>query len=507
MTEDFDRGILSYLDTHHIRGIFDFEFGNQRGLLSWRDNEYLKQQFTQVAIEHKITNPFEIYQRLLDDLNSIVDLERIQSIRFDLSLNPEMLEFVKESLFLVTSQEDDLIKYESVTVPTALIRQTLGSAFIRRFHDITTEYETLRQKLLHILRSKEYQAIAAIERFLKNIIGQDFVFRLGAPAPDGHPQIDVTIERAFTSPLRRISAGTIRLIALACILTADPLIHQIVIIDNPGLFLHPRGERLLARRLESLVTAKTHQFFLSTHSPRFLIGHAHLVELRDGWTNVERIRGKRSIRKIVKLLGIRPSDSLGSDVVVFVEGRTDARVLRVFEDKIYHMHPETSKLRISYTPVGGWTNMKYVLSLELLKTKFVRSRAVAITDGDIIETNTYAKIKQNWFDVFNKEGDFFSLNEECIESLFLNNHMVFIRLLEQKKDSRLPSLVELNAFIETRRNRGISDKIITRDIITKFNIGKRYSSTIAEKLAKQFKQTEIPQYLVDFFKIHILEYE
>ena len=24
MTEDFDRGILSYLDTNHIRGIFDF---------------------------------------------------------------------------------------------------------------------------------------------------------------------------------------------------------------------------------------------------------------------------------------------------------------------------------------------------------------------------------------------------------------------------------------------------------------------------------------------------
>ena len=43
--EDFDRGILSYLDSNHIDGSFDFLTHKTRGLLLWRNNEYLKQQF------------------------------------------------------------------------------------------------------------------------------------------------------------------------------------------------------------------------------------------------------------------------------------------------------------------------------------------------------------------------------------------------------------------------------------------------------------------------------
>jgi hypothetical protein len=252
--------------------------------------------------------------------------------------------------------------------------------------------------------------------------------------------------------------------------------------------------------------AKSRQFLFSTHSPRLLIGHAHLVELRNGWTNVERIKGKKSMRKVVNLLGIRPSDSFGSDIVVFVEGRTDARVFRVFEDKISRAQPQLPRIRISYTAVGGWTNIKYVLSLELLKTKFVRSRAVAITDGDITDSKSFEKVKGNWLNVFTEEGTFFSLNEKCIESLFLNNPLVFIRLIEEKNRNS-PSLSELAEFISNRRDRGLSDKIITKDIVIKYKISRKYSSTVAERLSRQFKVEEIPKYLLRFFLRNILSYE
>jgi predicted ATP-dependent endonuclease of OLD family len=277
-----------------------------------------------------------------------------------------------------------------------------------------------------------------------------------------------------------------------------------MINDNPELYLHPRGERILARKLESL--SKTRQFFFSTHSSRLLIGHAYLVELRNGWTNTERIGGRRAMKKVVGLLGIRPSDSFGSDIVVFVEGRTDSRVFQVFEDNIYKLNPELPKLRVSYIGVGGWTNMKYVLSVELLKSKFVRSRALAITDGDIVGSNTFEKVKQNWREVFENDGDFFSLKEECIESLFLNNPEVFIRLLQGRKENP-PLITEFKQFIEKRRNRGVSDKSILRELIVKFNIGRKYSSSVAEKLAKRFEVSEIPDYIVEFFKSHILYYE
>ena len=150
--------------------------------------------------------------------------------------------------------------------------------------------------------------------------------------------------------------------------------------------------------------------------------------------------------------------------------------------------------------------MKYVLSIELLKSKFVRSRALAITDGDIVSTKSYEKVKQNWQDVFQKDGDFFSLQEECIESLFLNNPRVFIRIIRQKERPS-PSLAEIEQFIHQRRNHGLSDKTITREIVIKYNIGRKYSSSIAERLANQFKEEEIPTYLAEFYKSHILQYE
>ncbi len=503
ITEDFDRSILSYLDTDHIHGTFNFQLDQQRGLHPWKDNEFLKQNFIQTAFKYKIINPFDVFEIFLDDLNSIVDLAQIRALEFNLTLNPGFLEFISETMQLHLESEE-IIRYESVNVPVPMIRESIGSTFIRRFHDIDVEYETLRDNLLNILQGRDHHSISSIEKFLKEIIDQDFVFQEGGSSPDGKPQIDVTIERSFTSPLWRISGGTVRLIALACLLTTDPTSDQIIILDNPGLFLHPRGERGLARKLESF--AKSRQFFFSTHSSRLLIGHAHLVELKNGWTNVERIRGRKSMKKIVKLLGIRPSDSLGSDIVVFVEGRTDSRVFRVFEDKICRSFSELPKVRVSYVGVGGWTNMKYVLSIELLKSKFVRSRALAITDGDIVGSKNYEKIKQNWFDVFHMEGDFFSLKEECIESIFLNNPEVFIRL-NAEKDKLYPSLSEINEFIEKRRNRGVSDKTITRELVIKYNIGRKYSSALAEGLARQFKDREIPNYLVDFYKTHVLQYE
>ncbi|MHA1542237.1 MAG: ATP-dependent nuclease [Candidatus Hodarchaeales archaeon] len=462
--EDFDRGILSYLDSNHIDGSFDFLTHKTKGLLLWRNNEYLKQQFTETAIAFKM---------------------------------------VSESLFFGLSSEE-YIKYESINVPITIVRQAVGSAFIKRFHDVASEFEALRSEIVSILKGKDHQRITAIEKFLKEIIGQEFIFQIGGKDPDGKTQIEVTIERAFSGPMWRISSGTIRIIALACLLTSNPMTRQIILIDNPGLFLHPRGERNLARELEKL--AKSRQFLFSTHSPRLLIGHAHLVELKNGWTNVERIKGRKSMRKVVNLLGIRPSDSFGSDIVIFVEGRTDARVFRVLEDKISRAQTQLPRIRISYTAVGGWTNIRYILSLELLRTKFVRSRAVAITDGDIVGSKSYEKVKDNWDNVFSDRGKFFSLREECIESLFLNNPIVFVRLIAEKSGIP-PSLSELQEKIGKRRNRGLSDKTITKDLVIKYKISGKYSSTVAERLARQFEVSEIPSYLTEFYEKNIFRYD
>ena len=502
--EDFSKSILSYLNTNFINGIFEFSLDKENGVQFWKGNEKLKTQFIHAAVEQNLNNPFDIYENFIDEVSSIVDIDNINKVTFNFSLNPEFLEFIQESLIFEVKNKEYL-KYESVNVPISIIRQAVGSTYIRRFRYSNLDYENTRLGLLNILRGKEYQTISTIESFLRSIIGQEFIFKIGERDLEGKHQIDVTIERAFSSPLWRISESTQRLISIACLMTSDPSIHQIIIIDNPGLYLHPRGERALARKIESLT--KHRQMFFSTHSSRLLIGQAYMVELRRGWSQVERIKGKKMMRKVVKLLGIRPSDSFGSDIVVFVEGRTDSRVFRIFEEKIREDKPELPRTRVSYIGVGGWTNMKYILSLELIKTKFVQSKAIAITDGDIVNSNTYLKLMKNWEEVFGNKQGFFSLKEESIESLFLNTPEVIHRYFVIEKQKKDVSVEEITGLIISYRKKGISDKTILQELLLKLDFAKRYTSKIAYQLANQFNLNEIPSYLKDFIEYNILTYE
>ncbi len=494
---DFDRNILSYLgDSTSVYG--DFKLSIDYNIKEWIKNDELNEYFTLTARYYKHKKSQDFLINFIEYISSFLNLEKVSALEFNLTLNPEFLSFVDEKLFFHINNEEK-IPFISSDLPVSIIQQAIGSAFFRRFHDITSEYEMLNDNLLRLIKNKQYNELSTIERFLKEIIDQEFVFELGQ-SQSNQQEIEVTIERAFTSPLWRISSSTIRIIALAYMLTSKDVNH-IIILDEPETHLHPRGERKLARKIESL--SLLHQIFFSTHSTRFLIGHAYLVDLRKGWTYVYPIQGEKSMKKVVKLLGVRPSDTFGSDVVVFVEGRTDARVYRVFETLLNQDLSNSSMNRISYIGVGGWTNMKFILSIELLKSKFVRSHAVAITDGDIrIENNeTYLRVKKNWNAVF-PEGTFFSLEEESVESLFLNNPDSILRLALIKKVD-ITSIENIKQNIVKKRNRGISDKQILREIAEKY-FGRRYSSSFAEMLAKTFKRDEIPSYLVEFFIHQIL---
>jgi ABC-type branched-subunit amino acid transport system ATPase component len=484
--------ILSYISkTNTIRGMFELKV--DKSLDSWRKNNYIREIFASTAFLHTQKRSHDSFNRILEDLESITNLSTITGFKFAMILPQERL--ISKLECYLRLKNDELIPFESNDLP--IIQQAIGSAFIRRFHE-TSEQEFLNENIMRIIKDKDYQAITAIESFLKDVVGQKFVFELGEYHDHGQ-YVEVTIEQAFTSPLWRMSTGTIRIISLAYLLTASP-VNQIIIIDNPGLHLHPKGQRKLARRLVKF--SRDHQLIFSTHSTRLLIGHAYLVELIKGWTKVRQIHGEKSMKKVVKLLGIRPSDSFGSDVVVFVEGRTDSRVFRVFEDTLIGDQSRVPHRRVSYIGVGGWTNMKFILSIELMKSKFVQSRALAITDGDIVGTENYFKIKKNWESVF-PESSFFSLKEESIESLFLNNPVVFSRESTKVRNNS-PSIDELKELITKRREGGVSDKNITREIIEKY-FGRRYTSSVAEILAKKFMIHEIPEYIVKFFTEFILQ--
>ncbi|WP_455140088.1 ATP-dependent nuclease [Candidatus Hodarchaeum mangrovi] len=486
--------LLSYFgDSKSISGEFHLRVNDD--IQSWQDNEILRNIFVETAKFYRYSQANQIFDEFLDLLTQITSHGEISHFVFNLSLQKELYTILEKKIYLQL-RNGEKIPFPEEKVAPEIIQEFFSRAFFSYFQTDSDFNRSLHTNLLNLLHEKNYQILSLIEEFLQDVLSQRFHFELGARTRNNHQIIDVTIENAFTNPLWKISSSTKRIISLAWLLTCSP-IGRIVIVDEPSLFLHPRGERALARKLEQF--SRNHQIFFSTHSTRLLIGHAYLVDLHNGWTRIRPIKGEKTMKKVVNILGIQPSDSFGSDVVVFVEGRTDERVYRVFEDIIIGSGIRAAKNRVSFIPVGGWTNMKFVISIELLKSKFVRSRAVAITDGDILNSDNYDRVRNNWEMVFPK-NTFFSLTEESIESLFLNNSVIFPRCFT---NSDSITIDQLNEYIQKRRNRGIPDKAILIELLEIY-YGKRYRVPLAEALAKKFTKEEIPKDLQNFFISQIL---
>ncbi|MHC3130079.1 MAG: AAA family ATPase [Candidatus Bathyarchaeota archaeon] len=128
-------------------------------------------------------------------------------------------------------------------------------------------------------------------------------------------------------------------------------------IEEPETHLHP----YLARELFSILedVSKKNQIMITTHSPIFV----DLANLKNSWifrkenreTTVYRIERSEDLRIISYELGIRPSDVFFADKILFVEGRIDRAVYRIWADKL---GIDLKIPLISVIPLGGKTEGK-----------------------------------------------------------------------------------------------------------------------------------------------------
>lgn len=231
-----------------------------------------------------------------------------------------------------------------------------------------------------------------------------------------------------------------------------------------------------------------------------MLGSAYLVRLFNSSTIVSHINTQKDINKVVKILGIKPSDSLSSDAVVFVEGITDAAVFRIFMEKI-EAHENLSKRPIiTFIPVDGWTKMAFTISVKILKSKFVRTNAYAIVDGDTVsQTKSFNKIQNSFESVFGHKS-FLRLKDECLESIFLKYPSHIANVLKIKEKIVINKIKELKKFAK-------KDKEILKEILSeyiqqnKIDKGKFvYSSLIASNIARKFEYEDIPDRIQKLFR-------
>lgn len=303
----------------------------------------------------------------------------------------------------------------------------------------------------------------------------------------------ILVRDNLKEPISFLSSGTRRTISILTAIAHSRKEKAILILEEPELYLDPKTQRklsfLIAERLQENQQDEQ-QIILTTQSPKFMFGTTFICKFSQYGTVVKKLSDEEAIEEIITLFGIRPSDSLGADVVLFVEGITDVKVLQVFENKLKKKFPLLP--RIAYVPVDGWTKLTFTLSVRILQNKYARSKALALVDGDTKKhyPKLYYKIKSAFEEVFGKNS-FLKLNLDCIESVLLQDPKAIAKYLK----------VDENEIIDyiLMNEKGKNDKRILQGIIKNFSEGNlKYRPHIAEGIARNLNINKIP---IEFEKI------
>lgn len=102
---------------------------------------------------------------------------------------------------------------------------------------------------------------------------------------------------------------------------------KILLIDEPNSFLHPSA----SRKLLDVLARYEHQYIISTHSPEMISrSHPdtlHVLKRGDNHTTIEKMGSKEvsSVKDVLNEVGVRLSDLMGLDSIIWVEGQTEEK--------------------------------------------------------------------------------------------------------------------------------------------------------------------------------------
>lgn len=127
---------------------------------------------------------------------------------------------------------------------------------------------------------------------------------------------------------------------------------KILVIDEPNSFLHPSA----SRKLLDVLARYEHQYIISTHSPEMISRSRpdtlHVLKRGDNHTAIEKMDSKEvsSIKDALNEVGVRLSDLMGLDSIIWVEGQTEERCFPLlFKAAKIELPPGTSIVAVLHT--------------------------------------------------------------------------------------------------------------------------------------------------------------
>ncbi|WP_157336259.1 AAA family ATPase [Paenibacillus lutrae] len=217
---------------------------------------------------------------------------------------------------------------------------------------------------------------------------------------------------------------------------------SIILLDEPGLYLHAKAQQDMLEVLESL--AKTNQILFTTHSP-YLIDTNRLDRLRlviknENTTYIEnkfhKVSDRDTLTPIITAIGYDLSTgiSLNSDLNVIVEGISDYYYLQAVKSFI------ELKTRFTIIPSIGVDQIPNIASILFgWGVPFV-----CLLDNDQQGRSVSRKLTRFGYEE-NREFMFISDKKLIIEDLFSTNDFYEHILLEPKPENQSESNSSLSA--------------------------------------------------------------
>lgn len=211
--------------------------------------------------------------------------------------------------------------------------------------------------------------------------------------------------------------------------------HCILLLDEPGLSLHPNAQVDLIKFFDQL--SKNNQLIYTTHLP-FLVDHNNLDKVKAVYTDETGLtkasndltkadKEKKAIQPVNAAIGIAISQSLlvGCNIII-VEGMSDQCYLTMIKNHLVFKGKFHPKKEMVFIPVGGASNVKTVVSIVQGKNSDL---PFVLLDSD--KTGKQFKISL--------EKDFYSREKEKI---------LEIDTFSSKTGSEIEDLIPMDLIIE-----------------------------------------------------------